>query len=346
MNSKLMNKLAIMLVLSSTLIFNACKKDEETTVITPDTKGVIVVNEGGYGKSNGSVGIYKLGTSSYSEVFKSANGRPLGDVVQSITEIEGKYYIVVNNSNKIEVVNVSDFKSVATISVTQPRNVLKVSETKAYISQFDNNMSILDLTTNTITGNINVKTSTDNMALMNNKVYVCKAYSDKLFVINGTDNMVVDSLTVGTGLANVVNVGTTKLALFCLGAVDFNTGAVTENGKIVFVNQDSVKIERTFALTTGSYGGSMINYNSNLYFTFGDKKLYRISSLATSGLPTEVLTASGNIYGFNINKNGEIYTTDAGDYASEGKVYIYNANGVKQKEFTAGIVPSKIIFNY
>lgn len=334
-----------MLVLSSTLIFNACK-DEETTVITPDTRGAIIVNEGGFLKSNGSVGVYKPGTSSYSEVFKSANGRPLGDVVQSITEINGKYYIVVNNSNKIEVVNVSDFKSVTTITVNQPRAVLKVNETKAYISQFDNNMSVLNLTTNSITSTINVKTSTDNMAILNNKVYVCKAYSNKLFVINGTDNMVIDSLIVGSGLANVVNVGTTKLAFLCLGAVDFNTGTVTENGKIVFVNQDSAKIERTFALSTGSYGGSILSYNNNLYFTFGNKKLYRISTTATSGTPTEVLTASGNIYGFNINKDGEIYVTDAGDYTSEGKVYIYNANGVKQKEFTAGIVPSKIIFNY
>jgi len=341
-----MNKLAMMLVLSSTLIFNACRKDEETTVITPDTKGVIVLNEGGFQKSNGSVGIYKPGTSSYSDLFKTANGRPLGDVVQSITEIAGKYYIVVNNSNKIEVVNKSDFKSVATININQPRNVLKVNDNKAYISQFDNTMSVLDLNSNTINSTINIKASTDNMALLNNKIYVCKAYSNKIFVINGTDNAVIDSLIIGSGLASIANVGTTKLALFCLGTVDFSTGAITENGKIVFINQDSVKIERTFPLTTGSYGGSMISYSSNLYFTFGDKKLYSMSNTATSGSTKNVLTSSGNIYGFNVNNDGEIFVTDAGDFTSEGKVYIYNATGVKQKEFTAGIVPSKILFNY
>ena len=347
MNNKQNKRLGLVIAFCSFLFINGCKKDEETIVTTENNKGVIVVNEGGFLKSNGSVGIYKPGTSEYFDLFQKTNGRPLGDVVQSMTLINEKYYIIINNSNKIEVVNQSDFKSVTSITVNQPRNIIKVSETKAYISQFDNSMGILDLGSNTISGTINVKSSTENMALLNNKVYVGKAYSDKIFVINTVNNNVVDSLVIGSGLSSIVNVGDNQLAMFCLGAVDFNTGAVTENGKIVFLNKDSVKVERKLTLATGSYGGSLLNNNGTLYFTFGNKSIYSIASSATTGTGTSILTTPGSVYGFNVDAtNGNLYVTDAGDYSSAGKVYIYNSFGVKQKEFIAGIVPSKIIFNY
>ncbi len=330
----------------SILFFSACKKDKKETIITTDNKGAIILNEGGFGKSNASIGVYKKGDNSYQELFQSANGRPLGDVLQSATIIDDKLYIVVNNSNKIEVVNLSDFKSVTTITINQPRNIIKIGNGKAYVTQLNNIMSVLDLTSNTVIDSVNLKHSSDNIFLMNNVVYVTQAFANKIFTINATTHTVTDSLVVANGVSNFASAGSNKLALFCTGLTDWNTGNVIENGSIIFINKDSLKAESTIKLNTGSYGGSMVNYDGNLYFTFGDKNIHKIAETATTNTSAIHITYASTIYGFNINpSNGELYLTDAVDYASAGNVYLYDKNATLLNQFSAGIVPSKIVFN-
>ena len=58
-------------------------------------------------------------------MFFQTNGTPLGDVVQSITQFNNNAYVVVNNSNKIEVIDITNFSSIATITgFTSPRYFL------------------------------------------------------------------------------------------------------------------------------------------------------------------------------------------------------------------------------
>ncbi|MES2618527.1 MAG: hypothetical protein V4613_11655 [Bacteroidota bacterium] len=329
------------------IIFASCKPEKEETVATENYKGVIVINEGGFLKSNGSVGIYKPGSGEYFDAFAKANGRPLGDVVQSVTLINGKYYIIVNNSNKIEVVNQSDFKSVTTIVLNQPRNIVKVSANKAYVSQLNtNDLSVIDLTTNEISATIDMKSSTDQIVMMNNKVYVGKAYANMLYVINPANDMVTDSIVVGSGAGTIVNAGTDKIAVFCLGVLDFNNGSIIENGKIAIINKDSNEVERFIPLTGASYGGPMAYHAGNLYFSFGDEKLYSVSA-TTVATPTVKISIIGGIYGLTIDdSDGSFYITDALDYTSAGKVFIYNQAGTLVKQFTAGVVPGRFVFNY
>jgi len=324
-------------------LFASCKKDKETEVVTENFKGALIINEGGFGKSNASIGLYKPGTGDYFEVFKKVNGRPLGDVIQSITLIGDRYYIIVNNSNKIEVVNKSDFKSISTINVNQPRYILQISATKAYVSQMGGTtMSVLNLTDYSITKTFEVKSATENMALMNGRVYVGKSYGDKLYVINDTTDVVIDSLTVGSGLNNIVTISSTQIAVFCSGY------PAVENGKIAFINKDSVKIAKTVSLSSGTYGGMMVNKGGILYYNTGDGKIYSMLSSATTAPASPIISlASGSIYGFAIDPlNSDFYLLDAGDFNSAGKVYIYNSSATFVKQFNAGIAPSKVMFNY
>lgn len=343
-----MNKIKFSLISLSLLVFtfSSCKKDDAVTVETENYKGIVVINEGGFNKSNGSVGIYKPGTKTYFDAFKKANDRPLGDVVQSISEINDKYFIVVNNSNKIEVVNKADFKSAAVISTSSPRYVLKVSSTKAYISNYySNSVKVLDLKTNSISGNVDVQSSSDQMALLGSKAYVA-TLSNKIKVIKVDGDSLKDSLTTSSGLNKVINFGSNRLAILCTGSVDWSSGAVIENGKICFLQKDSTKFEREITLSTGSYGGSLI-YNSTsgyLYYSLGNNVIKKVDN---SGNVTDFLTLPGtvSVYGLSVGKNGEIIVTDAGDFNSNGKVYIYSTDGVKISEFNAGIAPNAAFNN-
>jgi DNA-binding beta-propeller fold protein YncE len=326
------------------IAFSSCKKDQDLNVETENYKGVFVVNEGGFAKSNGSIGLYKPGEKTYFDAFKKANGLPLGDIVQSMSLIGSNFYIVVNNSNKIEVVSQSEFKTVASIITPSPRYVLPVSASKAYVSNFYNNsVKVLDLNTKSITKSIEIFHNSDQMALLNKKVYV-GTFENKLMVINSLNDSLVDSVSTASGLSKIVNVGSAKLAILCTGVVDWNNGSIIENGKIQILN-DSSKIENSYALSSGSYGGSMV-YSSNtglLYFSLGNNVIYKMS---LSGVITEfkTLDAGRNVYGLTYNStNSSIYVTDAGDFNSAGKVMVYDLSGNKTLEFDAGIAPNSVL---
>ena len=328
------------------ITFASCEKDENITIETENYKGVFVVNEGGFAKSNGSIGLYKPGEKKYFDAFKKANNLPLGDVVQSMSSIGTNYYIVVNNSNKIEVVSKNDFKSISTISTPSPRYVLDVSYSKAYVSNFYNNtIKVLNLNTNSISKSIEIYHNSDQMALMNKKVYVT-TFDNKLMVLNSVNDALEDSITTAPGLSKIVNIGASRLAVLCTGVVDWNNGSVIENGKIQIINLGNI-IESSFNLSSGSYGGSMV-YVSNtglLYFSLGNDKIYKMD---LSGVITEFVTlaAGRNVYGLTYDAaNSSIYVTDAGDFNSAGKVMVYDLSGNKTFEFDAGIAPNAVLIN-
>jgi YVTN family beta-propeller protein len=339
--TKIKNSAWLFSALAITL-FSSCKKDENKQEEKENFKGVIVLNEGGFGKSNASVGMYKPGTGDYFDAFKKANVRPIGDVIQSMTLIGDKYYIVVNNSNKIEVVNKSDFKSVTTIAVNQPRFIMQVSPTRAYISQMNGStMSVLDLSNNTISKTINVKASTENMVMFNGRVYVGEAFGDMVYVINDTTDAVVDSIEVGTGVGSIAKISDSKIAVFCTGIPS------VENAKIAFINKDSMKLEKVVPLTAGTYMGSMVYHSGKLFYNSGDSKIFSIAPADNAAASTPNITlASGSVYAFTIDPTtGELYVTDAGDFNTPGKVYIYKSSFALNKQFVAGIVPGRVLFN-
>ena len=62
-------------------------------------------------QGNATLDFFSYTTSSViSNVFESINQRPVGDVLQSMSIIGDYGYLVVNNSNKIEVVTMQDMK--------------------------------------------------------------------------------------------------------------------------------------------------------------------------------------------------------------------------------------------
>jgi hypothetical protein len=50
------------------------------------------------------------------------------------------------------------------------------------------------------------------------------------------------------------------------------------------------------------------------------------------------------VYSFAVHNN-KVYISDAGDYSSNGKVFIYSSTGNLEKEYTVGIIPAGFYFN-
>ena len=132
-------------------ITSACKKTDSDSGTT--LKGILVLNEGNFGQANASVTSYNPESGEVSQNrYENVNGSPIGDVLYSATEIGDRLYLVVNNSSKIEVVDKETFTKIATIRIANeasPRELVKVSETKAYVTNlFGNSVSVINLETN------------------------------------------------------------------------------------------------------------------------------------------------------------------------------------------------------
>ena len=124
------------------------------------TGGVFIVNEGNFRGGNGSLSFYSYDSSKiFNDLFYSINGRPLGDVPNSMAIKGNNAYIVVNNSGKIEVINSGTLVSVATITgLISPRYISFINDYKAYVSSlYSDSVAIINLTDNAISGYINLR---------------------------------------------------------------------------------------------------------------------------------------------------------------------------------------------
>ncbi len=184
-------------------------EDSDTTGITAGyNDGIFVINEGNYNWGNASVTYLDNKTNkAVQSVFRKSNGRGLGDVAQSMKIIGNLGYIVVNNSNYIEVVSVKDFKSVKSIQgLFYPRYLEVIDSNKAYVTNLQNNISVIDLQNNSVSGSIKTSTWTENLVLYEKHMLVASigdfskpSFQRKaqILKIDIQTDSIVDSLATG-----------------------------------------------------------------------------------------------------------------------------------------------------
>jgi DNA-binding beta-propeller fold protein YncE len=201
-----MKRIKIIILMGLLVFFSSCTKTDPGPVIEDSTglylkgKGVFIVNEGNFMAGDGSLSFYSYDSSRiYNNIFFSINDRPLGDVPNSMVISGDKAYIVVNNSGKIEVADKNTLHSLKTISgLVSPRNILLINSSKAYVSSlYSKTLMILNLQSNTVSGNINIGRSSEAMVLRGEKAYIaCWSSGKEIMVINTNTNKVLDSLEV------------------------------------------------------------------------------------------------------------------------------------------------------
>ncbi|MEZ4827150.1 MAG: hypothetical protein R3C61_12865 [Bacteroidia bacterium] len=165
-----------------------------------ESGNVFILNEGNFLAGNASVDRFDPETKTLSsDVFFSQNQSPLGDVLQSMTIIGDKGYLVVNNSKKIEVVSLADFSKIRTITdFASPRYLLPVSSSEAYVSDlFGGSVSVVNLSSGIIKGSIPIPGWTEEMLMTSGKVFICNLSREYVYVVDPETDTVTDSVNVG-----------------------------------------------------------------------------------------------------------------------------------------------------
>lgn len=340
-----------LLTLAVILISTSCTKDEDSSAKGAFSDGIFIVNEGAFPLGTGTITFYDpVGKIVKQDIFENINGRPLGNIAQSMTLFNGKGYIVVNNASKVEVVDVATFKSVATISeLSNPSQFLVVDSSRAYVSDWVGQVSVIDLKTNTISKNIIAGTGPDVMLKSGNYVYVANTggYSadSTVTVIDFTTDKVIKTIKVGDVPSGLVVDGNGRIWVMCKGR-SYVPSLPDTPGQLVSIDPVNLTADIIYKfVSTGDHPEKlMINkQKSMLYFLF-NSGIYSYN-IALSGATPEKLV-SRYFYGLGYeNKTGYLYASDAKNFNSNGVVLRIKADdGSVVDSIQAGIVPRGFTF--
>ena len=338
---------------------------KEAEPAQPYDSGVIVVNAGNFFDNNGSLSFWKRDSTKASpDVFQKENSRTLTGGIADYIEVDGKGIILVDNSttgqDKIEIINARTFKAVTTIpssEIENPRQAVKVSENKAYVTAWAETgaypdfyvnkgyVAVLDLTTNKIIKKIAVQKGAESIVVVGNEAFV----SD----VNDGVIQVIDTQT-----------DTFKQEIKEVGSI--SSLQVDANGKIWgFVYQDAVRINpQTKQVEAKIKVGSHAEKTpSNLTFSTDKRTIYFAYTFYD---PADNYLQKGEVYSFGINDttipaatpitrkvvtglgfdgtSNLLYAGVTPSFKQAGFVYRYRTNGTLVDSVRAEIAPTKFLF--
>jgi len=346
----------MILALAATILF-ACKKTTEPSP-TPTTKygsGVLITNEGVFNTGSGTVSFYNRDAKSIeNEIFQEENGVPVGNILQSATQLGDVLYLIVNNSQQIVVANAGSMKQETIITGFQsPRFMKAVSGDKAYVTDWvSNSVKIVDLRTKSITGSIPTGNGPENMAQIGTKLFVANSggfgIDSTITVINTITDQVDGSFVVGPNPSSIQVDVNGNIWVLCTGISDWQNPLNDVGGRLVQVDRTTFTITQSidFPNNTAHPAKLSLNEAGTVLYYLGSGyggDVFKMSVSETS-LPTSPFI-SGLFYGIGIDPlNDDVYTSDPLDYNQRGVMYRYSSTAQIIDSVRAGIIPSFFLF--
>ena len=347
--TRLQTMIQLALLLAGPFLFTACEKDpgpvnDHFPEILPG-EGVFIINEGNFQSGNASLGYYdKKSGKMYQDLFYQANGEALGDIFQSVTVVQDLAYLVVNNSGKIEVVDLFTLERQAVIDgLVSPRYLLKVGPEKAYVSDlFSGQLGIVNLQSNTVIGQIPVTGWNEELVMLSGMAVSAGAGTGHLYFLDPATDQLTDSLWVGSSPVSLQKDAQGHLWVLCAGNWMNNSEAA-----LVQVSRENFQVLRTYMLPEigQTYTALGVSPDGSTLYTIGDD-IYRFNTQDPNSEASLLIPADGRaFYGLSVDPDsGHIYVTDAVDFSQRGRILIFDADGSALGDEEAMYVPGGLCF--
>ncbi len=361
------------------LLATSCRKDapppteQVTTLFAPNpssvVKGVYLLNEGNFNANKATLDYVDYTTGLYRKnIYNQVNPevtKGLGDVGNDMAVYGSKLYVVVNNSNKVEILNAKTGKRITQIDLLNCRYIT-FQQNKAYVSAYlsaignanapNGIIAEIDTASLQIERRVTVGRQPEEMAIINNNLYVANSggYSPPNYERTVS---VVDlaSFTETRRIDVAINLNQIKADRYGDLYITSRGDYLSIPPKLYVVNAQSGQIKkvidipaRTIALDDDQlYIISTNNGNTQQKYT------YQILNVNTETLLGQPFITDGTDqtitqpYGLAINPvTKEVLLTDARDYVTPGTLYCFDTNGKKKWQVTTGDVPAHFAFIY
>ena len=232
-------------------ILSSCDKDNSEPTPNPDSgfvNGYYIVNEGPFMTGTGTIDFVTRDGKKYPDIFQTENeGQILGNLVHSVSVFDSKTYIVVNNDNKIVVVDTKTFKKLEAIeNLPSPRYIIKADDENAFVSCIDDNsVKIINLNGFEILGSIPVNGPEKMMKVNNNQIWVLSQggfpVDSTITVIDISTKTIVDTIHVYPQPSGIQQDKNGNIWVMCAGRNAWHPGGNSE-GHLLCIHPNNYTI--------------------------------------------------------------------------------------------------------
>lgn len=353
-----MKKIAVLLL--AAFFFFSCHKEEEgvknsqNIVANSGVSAIYVLNEGLYGMNNSTISYFNFETQEFiADIFTQANGRGLGDTGNDLKRYGSKLYCVVTVSERLEIMNVADAKSIKQVDLTgkQPQK-METANGKVYVCCYDGTVVQIDTTTLAVEATVQVGRNPEGLCVANGKLYVSNSggldypnYDNTISVIDLSQFAVVKTITVGTNPGPIA--ADHQGDVYVVSRGDY--GDVPCTFQRIDTQIDTLVHDYQIPVSEFAISGNFAYLYSYNYAT--QEWWVKVMDVVGERIVKEQFIADGTTiqtpYLIAVNPvNGDIYIGDSYDYMTNADLYCFSNLGVKKFSIEVGLNPSAVVFCY
>jgi YVTN family beta-propeller protein len=328
-----------------------CVRDPVSALLevpVPSARGVYIINQGNFGRGNSSLSYYDLVSFRvYNDVFTAVNGKNLGDVAQSMTVRGSSGYIVVNNSQEIEIIDLAtnlNTGAISTGSASNPGQMAFVNDSVALVTDlYANRLLVLNVSSRRVTGAIPVGANPAGVAIAQGKAYVTNSgfgTGRTVSVVSLASLSVTGTIGVSDNPSGVEITPSGAVYVVCTGAYDFTNPANDTPAKIIVIDPSFDTVTDSILIgghaTDIGIGADGIGYvPSTAEVLRVDTRVHRVTGVFRDGAYDAVGVEQAS---------GDVYLADPKDYTQPGTVSVYAPDGSLRIQFNVGIIPGAFAF--
>lgn len=349
-----------------TIGFTSCGDDDDMNVVTeeeeqeetmdsPYDEGFLVANEGPFNTGFGAISYISADLSTVTnDVYQTVNMPDnLGNVVNSIGFNQDLAYVIANVGNRITVVNRRTLIEEGRIEtgLSNPRFFVAAGG-KGYVSNWgdpfdetDDYIAVINLRTLNIDNVIPVALGPEKIVYNGTNVYVAHkgafGTNNIVSVINTTDDSVVTTIEVGDVPSGLEFDSIGNLWVMAKGNPSFTMNETAGKLSRIDVFTNTVNYSTDFATTEHP---DFLNIEGDSLYFFLDGGVF-VGNALDYLVPTAAQLTVPFFYNMNII-NGKLYGCNAGDFASDGTVEVYDlSTNALEATLNVGIIPGNVYLN-
>jgi hypothetical protein len=364
------------------ICFIACRKDikvvpeEVTDTLFPAepnaaVRGLYLVNEGNMYMNKASLDFVDFSTGSYRRnIYNQANPevtKGLGDVGNDVGVYGSKLYVVINGSNKVEVLNVKTGKRIQQIDIINCRYIA-FSRGKAYVSAYLGQIGdpkapngiVAEIDTSSLkeTKRVEVGRQPEEMAVVGNNLYIANSggytpgnYERTISVIN------LDTFKEIKRIPVAVNLHRLKADRYGDLYVTSRGDYLDVPSKLYVIDTKTDLVKKVFDVAASNIvidDDLAYIYSSSFNIITGQSTVsYDMINIKDEVLLGRKFIADGKDkvikvpYGLAVHPvSKDVFVTDATDYVTPGVLYCFDSTGKKKWSVETGDIPAQFAFVY
>ncbi|MDR2236391.1 MAG: hypothetical protein LBE92_09720 [Chryseobacterium sp.] len=345
---KLNRLLSLIFAFALLLGVSSCSSDNDEQEVFYGN-GYLIANEGKFQSPTAEVTFLSSDLNMVQDNIFSTNNdsKKLGDVLQTITFNGDNAFLLLNNSNRIQIVNRRNFKITGEITaeLNGPR-YMAFANNNIYVTNdkfgSDKYVSVYKISDRSFIKKIPVNDAAERIVEVGNNIFVQNAsfdFGNKITYINTSTNEVqnvielpdvnITKMIASNQTVYAIATGTTDSYIYHISS----TGAVT----------------KTTTLTGIANARNLEISNGKFYFSSGTK-VYTMDINATAAPTAPLFTVASSahpysdLYGFSVI-NDKIFTSDSNGFTAGSKIVIYSTSGTIIKTLSAGLGSNAVYWN-